>query len=73
MNKIVLSLVVLLVLSACGTLTKEKLGMANKAPDETMVSTRKPLSLPPEYDLRPMVEHKTTEEVDSLSELVGYN
>ncbi|MBE6445289.1 MAG: DUF3035 domain-containing protein [Alphaproteobacteria bacterium] len=73
MNKILLSFVVLLVLSACGTLNKEKLGMVNKAPDETMVSTRKPLSLPPEYDLRPLVEQKTSKEINSLSELVDYN
>ncbi len=43
------------ILSACG-LTKEKLGIANKAPDENMVTVRQPLSVPPEYDLRPIAE-----------------
>ena len=44
------------VLSACSNVTKEKLGLNKKAPNEFMVTTRPPLSLPPEYDLRPVTE-----------------
>lgn len=42
-------------ISACG-LTKEKLGMSKKAPNEFMVGSRAPLSLPPEFDLVPVTE-----------------
>lgn len=41
-------------LGACSTATKEKLGLKKTAPNEFMVSTRAPLSLPPEYDLLPV-------------------
>ena len=53
MNKTIGVLIIMLALGACG-ITKEKLGLGKNVPDETMVSTRKPLSLPPEYDLRPV-------------------
>ena len=39
-------------LSACGG-TKEKLGLTKKAPDEFAVVRRAPLSMPPDYTLRP--------------------
>ncbi|MDY4841574.1 MAG: DUF3035 domain-containing protein [Alphaproteobacteria bacterium] len=42
-------------LTACSA-TKESLGLSKKAPDEFMVSTRAPLSLPPEYNLLPVAE-----------------
>lgn len=48
-------LVCVLALSACKNVTKEDLGLGNKAPDEFMVMPRKPLSLPPEFELRPVV------------------
>ena len=38
----------------CSTITKEELGLAKRAPNEFMVSPRSPLTLPPEYDLRPV-------------------
>lgn len=47
-------------LSACG-MTKEKLGMGKKAPNEFMVSTRAPLSLPPKYDLLPVNQQNYTD------------
>ena len=57
MRKFIIGLVAMTAtLSACSSLTKEKLGLSNKAPNEFMVTTRPPLSLPPEYDLRPVVE-----------------
>lgn len=43
-----------LMLSACSTATKEKLGIAKKAPDEFMVVPKAPLTLPPEYDYNPV-------------------
>tara|TARA_B100001750_G_C15489686_1_gene590491 strand:- start:159 stop:632 length:474 start_codon:yes stop_codon:yes gene_type:complete len=42
-----------LVLSACSNETKENLGLVNTAPDEFAVVTRAPLSVPPDYALRP--------------------
>ncbi len=43
----------LVVLNACGSIDKEKLGLSRKAPNENLVSTRAPLSLPPEYNQSP--------------------
>ncbi len=42
-----------LVLTACGGGTKERLGLVNTAPDEFSVVTRAPLSVPPDFNLRP--------------------
>ena len=57
MKKFIIVLVAMTAaLSACSNLTKEKLGLSNKAPNEFLVTTMPPLSLPPEYDLRPVVE-----------------
>ena len=67
MKKIIWCLCSLLVLSACSMFTKDNLGLGKKAPDEFMVTNRKPLSLPPEYDLRPVVEIENGESKD-LSE-----
>ena len=54
-----------LALSACSTATKEKLGLTKKAPNEFMVIPRAPLSLPPEYDLRPVtVPQENPEETE---------
>ncbi len=61
MKKIVLVLVLVSVLSGCG-LTREKLGFGNKAPDESKVTVRQPLSVPPEYDLRPVAEPEKAEQ-----------
>ncbi len=41
-------------LTACGTASKEKWGLAKSSPNEYMVAPRAPLSLPPEYDLLPV-------------------
>lgn len=41
------------VLAGCSEGTKEKLGMRRTAPDEFAVVTRAPLSVPPDYTLRP--------------------
>ncbi len=60
MNKMIrmgVVMVALLSIAACGATTKEKLGLSRKAPNEFLVMPRAPLSLPPEYDLRPVVEN----------------
>ncbi len=43
----------LLVLTGCGSSVKETLGIERRPPDEFTVVTRAPLSLPPDYTLRP--------------------
>lgn len=52
MKKICLLFVFMILLSGCG-LTKKDLGMARETPDETQVSAREKLVLPPDYDIRP--------------------
>ena len=59
-------------LSACSGV-KKKLGLENSAPDEFLVTSRAPLSLPPEYDLRPVpdgssVSPALSSQTDSFSE-----
>ena len=56
--RVILVFCLVLSLSACG-LTKEKLGLSQKSPDEATVESRKPLSLPPEFDVRPSVNEIT--------------
>ncbi len=56
MRKILYSLVLASVVcgvSACSSM-KKTLGIENSSPDEFMVTTRAPLTLPPDYDLRPL-------------------
>ncbi len=43
----------LLSLSACGDDMSRVLGLEHDSPDEFTVTTRAPLSMPPDYDLRP--------------------
>jgi len=49
---VVMVLTMVLAVSSCG-ITKKTLGFANEGPDETKVKTNPPLTLPPEYDVRP--------------------
>jgi len=51
-NRFLLACAALLALSACSTMKKE-LGVGRNSPDEFMVVKRAPLSLPPDYALRP--------------------
>jgi hypothetical protein len=55
MNRYLLCLpVATLLLSACGdTSVKQTLGIDRRAPDEFRVVSRPPLSVPPQFDLRP--------------------
>ena len=59
MKKIIISSVCLAMLCACG-LTKKDLGLEKKTPDEMMVVSRAPLSIPPEFGLRPIVVDENT-------------
>lgn len=53
MKKIVcFMLLVSFALCGCG-LTKKQLGLSRSAPDETSVETRRPLELPPDYNILP--------------------
>ena len=56
MRNLILCLLLVLGLSACSNVTKESLGLNKKAPNEKLVTVRAPLSLPPEYDVRPTAE-----------------
>ena len=63
------SFVCVAALSACSSVTKERLGLSKSAPDEFMVAPRAPLSLPPEYDLLPVgMENYYNNDWDELSE-----
>ena len=53
MKKIALTTCAIIALTACSEGTKQDLGLANTAPDEFAVVTRAPLSVPPDYTLRP--------------------
>lgn len=52
-NKLLVAVMALLVLGGC-TGVKDKLGLAKQSPDEFMVMSRAPLSLPPDYNNRPV-------------------
>lgn len=54
--RIFLAFCLLVVLGACSNVTKDDLGLARRSPDERVVEQRKPLSLPPEFDVRPDVQ-----------------
>lgn len=50
-------------LAACSNVTKEKLGLAKNAPNEHLVEEKAPLSLPPEFQLRPV--NQTVDNADA--------
>ena len=58
----------LLVLGACSKLNRDTLGMNKKAPNEFLVTTRPPLSLPPEFDLKPVSANVVEDKVVSEDE-----
>ena len=67
MKKIIMSSVCVAMLCACG-LTRKDLGLEKDSPDEMMVVSRAPLSIPPEFKLRPIiVQNDTEEETQSLT------
>lgn len=66
-NKLLLIAPVLAVaLSAC-TSVKNELGIGRNSPDEFMVIKRAPLTLPPEYTLRPPVAPNKAKEVEETT------
>jgi len=66
-NKLLLIATVLTVnLSACASV-KNELGVGRNSPDEFMVVKRAPLTLPPEYTLRPPVAHSETKSAEETA------
>ena len=64
MKKIIVSSFLIMALCACG-ITKEKLGLEKSSPDEMSVVSRAPLSIPPEFGMRPIVSENDLEEKTS--------
>lgn len=50
---------------------EKKLGLVSEGPDEFMVMSRAPLSLPPDYDLRPVNDMSALNEIDMTERLSG--
>lgn len=55
MKKLCLLLALVMLVSSCG-LTKEKLGMTRKTPDDGYQSRKERLVVPPDFDVRPAKE-----------------
>ena len=53
MKKIIICLIFTFLMS-CG-LTNKDLGLEKASPDEMLVVSREPLSIPPEFGLRPLI------------------
>lgn len=53
-KNIIAAFCAVLALNACGSINRETLGLDKKAPNEFMVSTKAPLTMPPEADLNPV-------------------
>ena len=62
MKKAFILLAAALFLSGCG-LTKEDLGMAASKPDETQVTRRNQLVIPPDFDVRPQQQARSGKNV----------
>lgn len=52
-SRLVLTAIPLLALAGCGDSVERTFGLTRDAPDEFTVTTRAPLSMPPDYSLRP--------------------
>ena len=52
MKKAILSLILILSMSAC-SMDKQSMGLGRQTPDEFVVMKRQPLSMPPDYNLSP--------------------
>lgn len=70
MKKVILALSAVMVLSACGNNMKTKMGLVKQSPDEYMVISRAPLTLPPDYDLKPVSDMSQKQNYDKLQ---GYS
>ena len=67
MKKIVIILALTAMLGACSGM-KKTLGIEKEAPDEFMVMSRAPLSLPPEYNLRPVTDPARSSDFDTTAD-----
>lgn len=54
-------------LAGCSTSTREALGIKKQAPDEFKVVSNPPLSLPPQFSLRPPVRKIEVKEITSIN------
>ena len=70
-KSVLIVIAAVLVLSACSTETKRKLGLVSQGPDEFMVMSRAPLSLPPEYGLRPVKDMSGVQQLDMSERMAG--
>ena len=67
MKKICLLMAAVAVFSLCAcNATRKSLGFARQGPDETTVKTNEPLTLPPEYNVRPKKGELKKEEAEEL-------
>jgi hypothetical protein len=57
--KFLFSLLLISLLSGCGEDVKQKLGIQRKSPDAFSVIANPPLSMPPDFELRPPLEEKS--------------
>jgi len=64
---------IIVLLYGCGEV-KDKIGLIKKAPDEFQVYEKKPLSVPPNFDLRaPAAEDKLVDESDESDEKIIFS
>lgn len=56
MKKILLTVLLLILVSACSQQAKEEIGLSKNIPDETGVVVNRPLTLPPDFDVTPVSE-----------------
>jgi hypothetical protein len=61
MKKMFFVALTLLLVSACG-LTKKDLGLEKRTPDASNVSAKEALTLPPNYNRRPVVDMEKAQE-----------
>lgn len=59
MKKIIIALAAITLITACSQKQKKDWGLAQEAPNEFLVVSRAPLTLPPDYDLRPINDNMT--------------
>lgn len=67
MRKICLLMTVVAALSLCAcNATRKTLGFSRQGPDESTVKTNEPLTLPPEYNVRPKKNELVTQETEEI-------
>ncbi len=72
MKKTAICLMGLALLAGCSSQSRTKLGLVKEAPDEFMIISRAPLSLPPDYNLLPVNEGMVNaKEVTELNRFDG--